>query len=328
VTASVRLPDQQFLMPAETRMPLSSPTEPVYLVGVGGDPYAVTSDSIAVYRMTADGLVDTTPVVFSTPVMGITTARQPLPAVPSGLETTPFFSTAVVRQYGTRLSLYAAVSYNVSAVHTVIRWFEMDISDTWANGEITMRQTGDYNPGMDLDVFYPHLDVDKDGNLVISGAISGPNQYVSTFYTGRLVDDPLNTLRYPPTIWAHGNSTYYWAPQDRNRWNDYSGCAVDPVDGKTVYMCGQIPRPDGEVIDGFNTDWTVPVGTMQINKNGECAGRTHTHPAHNPVNYAQEARYAQTHPVPVAPADVDAAFVTAQSNKVRAPQTVDTATAA
>jgi len=182
-------------------------------------------------------------------------------------------------------------------VHTIIRWWKIRVSDAWSNGQISMSQQGDYNPGLDLDTSYPHIDADKDGHVGLSGVITGPSRYVSMFYTSRLVNDPPNTLRYPPIIWASGNSTYFSDyGTGRNRWSDYTGCQVDPSDGKTFYMFGQIPNPAGEFFNGVNTEWTTSIGTMQINAHGSCDIKSPTTPGLSQYTTSQEIDYASKNP--------------------------------
>jgi hypothetical protein len=292
-------PKMSFVMPAENRMKLMNPNQPTYFIGpVGADQFTT---GVNVLWATHQGFHSLTPTVLTTPPMYVGDfgpgGRQPPPAVPSDLEMAFLVSTAVVRQQGARTYLYSAFGYNVSTVHSAIRWWKIEVTNAWSNGQLSMSQQGDYNPGLDLDVSYPHLDVDKDGNMGLSGVISGPKQYASLFYTSRLVNDPPNTLRYPPIIWQAGNSTYFSDfGTGRNRWQDYSGCQVDPSDGKTFYMIGQFPSPTGVFVNGVNTEWTTSVGTMQVNANGSCDVQSPTTPGPSQCTGSQETSYAKQNP--------------------------------
>jgi hypothetical protein len=321
-----------FMMPAENRMKLNNANQPTFFIGQNSV-FNVTT-GVNVLWATHQGFHSLTPVFIPTPTIfsipGVSPkGRQPPPAVPSGLEMGFQISTAVVRQHKTETYLYSAKSHNVSAVHTVIRWWKIRVTDAWANGQLQMSQQGDYNPGLNLDVSYPHLDVDKDGNMGLSGMITGPNQYASMFYTSRLVNDPPNTLRYPPIIWTQGNSTYFSDfGAGRNRWLDYSGCQVDPSDGKTFYMFGQIPDPAGYFVNGVNTQWTTSIGTMQVNANGSCDVQSPTTPGPSQCTGSQEADHAKKNPTVWSTAAIEHTTGGMTHGMKRAESTVHATTAA
>ena len=196
------------------------------------------------------------------------------------------------------------MSYAVSPVHIIVRWTEFDISSVWANSQVSLVQQGDLNDGMNLDISYAKLDVDRDGNMMINFVMTGTEQFPSLGYTGRLRTDPLGTLRYPLHIWAPGNSTFVQFEQGRNRYGDYLGGVFDPVDRKTFWMFGQIPNPVGPFnVNGSATDWTTVIGTAHLERNGECPVQLKTTPKHNYINQRTEASYAASHPTTVAPND-------------------------
>jgi len=301
------IPEQNFLMPAEARMPLAGPDQPVYFVGTAGIWFNTSIiTAMNVYWGTYDGLYSMTPA--SVPIRPMPwssgdtpypTLRQPLPAT-LGIEAPSLGSTAVV----SKGSLWAANSYGVSDVHVVVRWFEIDVSTVWSNGQISLVQEGDLNQGMDLDIGVPHLDVDRDGNMMINVVVSGPNQFPSAAYTGRLATDEKGALRYPIHIWTSGNSSYAAVLGGRNRWGDYTGGVFDPVDRKTFWMFGQIPDPNGPFnVNGSATQWTSSIGTARLDRRGDCPAHPATRAELRKINPSAEERYAAAHPPTNEPED-------------------------
>ena len=303
------IPDQIFLMPSELRMPLTNPQQPTYFVGQGGSHDGGDYlDTFAVYWGTAAGINSMTPALVPVNPMRWPAAnetfpysRQPAPAAHIGMRSAGFVATAVFYKG----SLWTALSYSVSESHLILRWAELDVSTVWSNRAVSLVQEGDVNQGMDLDLSYAKLDVDRDGNMMITFVMSGPEQYVSLGYTGRLSTDPKGTLRYPLHIWAPGNSTYA-APGSVSftRWADYIGGVFDPVDRKTFWMYGPIPNPSGAFnANGTATDWTSVIGTAHLDRNGECPPQFKTHTEHRYVNQKAENSYAASHPTPFEPED-------------------------
>jgi hypothetical protein len=291
----VHILDRYETVPAETRVPIADPAQPMFLVCNNAPVHEATGNGLEIYMARASGMVSLLAINISLPEFSTESSKGRQPPVPgttfTGLEALTFIFTAVVRQVGSRLYLYTAYSHNISLVHTAFSWVQIDITTAATDRVATLVQYGTYNVDLDLDVFYPRIDVDIDGNVLINAAISGPNQYASMMYTGRLRTDPPNTLRYPPILWAEGASTY-WSGTTRNRWLDYSGGSIDPVDGKTFYMFGEIPRFGATLVNGTNLHWSAPIGTVQLNADGECKDRVKTHPALNPVNQAREDKAA------------------------------------
>ena len=287
-------------MPAQIRMPTTQPNQPVWLWTTNVS-VVINSDKIYIYRATAGGVNNLTPYVVTLPrEISITNigayARQPSPIIPQGLIFINIPNNGVVYKD----SMWVAFANNVSSVHTVISIMEFDLSNVWATNEVTLRQFIDLDPGIDLDVGYPSLDINEEGDVMINFAISGPNQYIATGFTGRLATDPLNTIRYPVQIWLPGNSTYLSQGQNQtnsNRWLDYTGAMFDPVDRETFYMFSNCPDPRvGVMPDGVTTQWVAAFGTATINADSSCRGVVKTHPQRVQIDFKKEARYARDHP--------------------------------
>jgi hypothetical protein len=166
-------------------------------------------------------------------------AAQPQGApvdVPAGPKTQAIYlngSLWVAQDVGQELA-----SGTVSYIH----WAQIDVSN-WPN--IRVVQSGLL--GDESAWFYsPALMVDSAGNMAMVYHRSGPNEYVSAFVTGRLVDDPLGSLR-PSEVLYRGDVSYERIQGDRNRFVDYIGITIDPVDGSVWEM---VFYPQGEYRSG------------------------------------------------------------------------------
>src|SRR5947208_1165345 len=72
--------------------------------------------------------------------------------------------------------------------------------------------------------------MDHSGNFAAGYSASGPNQFPSLFYAGRLANDPLGDLTQGEAVLFAGlgievNTGIF---PFRNRWGDYSAITVDP----------------------------------------------------------------------------------------------------
>lgn len=178
--------------------------------------------------------------------------------------------------------LYTAFAHNISAVQTVIRWFEIDVAPVALGLQPALLQWGDLNVDPDIDTFMPHIDVTDDNTMAIAFYTSGPNHYITASYTIRLDSDPVNTVRTPFHVAIPNEYVYFQASANRNRYGDYIGLQVDPVDGQKLYGYTQRPDPIG-VFDPpgqfgpcFNAsicvarDWTTDLFTFRV-ENNTCA---------------------------------------------------------
>ncbi|MGH7495360.1 MAG: hypothetical protein ACREOO_23630, partial [bacterium] len=107
--------------------------------------------------------------------------------------------------------------------------------------------------------YYPAIQPDKNGNLFITFTRSGLSEYPSARYTGRLKADPPGLQA--SLVLRGGEANYIKTFGDtRNRWGDYVGIALDPVDSTKVWMLGQYAA--AEIGAGENADrWGTWVGS-------------------------------------------------------------------
>ncbi len=102
--------------------------------------------------------------------------------------------------------------------------------------------------------YYPAIATDVTNNLLTVFNRSSSTEYASVYASGRQTADPINTLQAPVLIKAGENSYQPFA----NRWGDYSGAGVDPVDGK-VWVAGEYARIEG------GSEWGTWIAKIQVN---------------------------------------------------------------
>lgn len=257
-----------FLFPAATRTPITDQKMPALFVGLDtgnsvgfcdlGSFEPTPATAIVIYTGTSAGLASyvgsvpfPTPMTFGScyPWAGNAScitqplARQPAPAVPYGLETYLGVIVDAVLHDGL---LYAVMMHNTSDVQTAVRWFIIDANPIPLKLQPVLLQWGDLNFSPDIDTFYPKIDVNDDGTMAILFYSSGPRQAVMASYTVRLESDAPYSIR-TPFHKAVPNAYRYFEDvgTGRNRFGDYMGFQVDPVDRRTFYGFSQRPDPVG-----------------------------------------------------------------------------------
>jgi hypothetical protein len=82
---------------------------------------------------------------------------------------------------------------------------------------------------------YPAVMVDQDKNMAISYSQSDTGSYIGAYYTSRLASDPVGLQPSKPLQLGKGNYIVTFSGT-RNRWGDYMGIALDPVDNSNIWM--------------------------------------------------------------------------------------------
>ena len=303
-------PVENWLCLAHNYPPLNSPNPYAFFVALGEAnatstcPNMVHSilvwwgDSQRLYNQDTPTELQITPLCFN----DNQGTRQPVPLIPFGFAYHAAVSSAVVS--GT--SLYVTLPNTVSSVHTTVRWIEVDLSEFWSNGAMSIAQDADVNPTPMLDLTSPRIEVDRDGNVGLFFNSNGPKQPIDGTYVARLQNDPLNSMRYltngpaPNTMinWAVGNATFFNQNHHSSGWR-YQGSALDPSDGKTIYMFTAIGDPNGPFdTEGRTVSFTDALGAFQINaiSCSGCQPRNPNAPHVTPVNYQFETQWAIDNP--------------------------------
>jgi hypothetical protein len=141
-------------------------------------------------------------------------------------------------------SLWAAIPAGKnfgSGEVSAIRWTQIDVS-AWPDA-VSLVQHGTF--GADgIWHFAPAIMVDASNNFAMVYARSSPTEFASAYYTGRLATDPPNTLR-PGKLLKAGTATLNlidtFNPGMRNRFTDYFGIALDPID-ESFWMMGMYAK--------------------------------------------------------------------------------------
>ncbi len=277
-------PHQQFLWPAQIRVPITDVDYPAFFVGTNANietGYGSNSTALRIYKTpsydfsTTFDYVDVpypTPMVFA-PFSSPPIQQSPDVAPLENISEQPL--TAVVYKD----SLLCAHVWGLDK--SIVRWYELDISKVVSHNEISIKQWGDIDSCTTSSLAFPAINIDNDGNMGISFVMAGPNLHASIAYTGRLKNDPLGSTRFPLQIvqtqeylYDGGNQIFPTGGGDVlvNRWGDYTALVVDPVDHKTFYIFQQLASDSPFDIDpttGISYLWTTTIASFTINKNSE-----------------------------------------------------------
>jgi hypothetical protein len=122
--------------------------------------------------------------------------------------------------------------------------------------------------GAGTHTYYPCVMVDAVGCLAVGFAASGPSLYAGAYFASRTPADPPGTVG-PTCTLAPGLDYYYRVvpPDYRNRWGDYTGLALCPVDEITFWVYNQyagiggLPDEGGSLGQGL---WNSRLGKFQV----------------------------------------------------------------
>jgi len=83
--------------------------------------------------------------------------------------------------------------------------------------------------------FYPAITVDQDHNLAITYSRSADTEYAGAYYSTKLGTDPPGLS--PSKVMVEGKDNYVVTfGGTRNRWGDYLGAALDPVNQTNIWL--------------------------------------------------------------------------------------------
>jgi len=133
------------------------------------------------------------------------------------------------RNMSTHESLVVNHSVRASLAPAGVRWYE--IRDP--NQTPTVFQQSTFTDG-DKSVWMASIAMDKAGDIGLGFSQSSSSIHPAISFTGRVPSDPLNTMELPALIFA-GNGSQIGT----NRWGDYSGLAIDPVDDCSFWYVNQ-----------------------------------------------------------------------------------------
>src|SRR5437879_12168220 len=99
------------------------------------------------------------------------------------------------------------------------------------------------------------LAMDSLGDLAVGYSVSSSAMSPAIRYAGRVPTDALNTLQTENSIIEGAGSQL----PNLNRWGDYSGMSVDPVDDCTFWYTNEYLQANGT----FN--WSTRIATFKLN---------------------------------------------------------------
>jgi hypothetical protein len=94
--------------------------------------------------------------------------------------------------------------------------------------------------------YYPALCPDNNGNLILVFSRSGPSEFASIRFTGRLATDSLGSLQGSAQLKAGAANYLHLDGGGRNRWGDYSGIAADPANPRLIWFYSLYPLPSNQ----------------------------------------------------------------------------------
>lgn len=172
------------------------------------------------------------------------------------------------RNFGDRESL--VVQHTVAAVadesmggtRNAIRWYE--VRNVSATPAVYQQGTfAPFDPANPLWRWMGSAAMDHSGNIAIGYSSSGPNQFPSLHYAGRLAGDPLNQLTQGEALMfaGLGNEIQTGVFPLRNRWGDYSALTVDPTDDCTLWYTNEYIAENDFIL---GVDWRTRIGSFKF----------------------------------------------------------------
>jgi PKD repeat protein len=238
------------LLPANLTGPTAPPANsPGLFLGLG-------SNSLYLWRMAPDWATPDNSVITRTqiPVAAFNRActqnciPQPDTAQTLDVLGDRLMQPLVYRNFGTHSALVANHSVLTGST-TGIRWYE--IRDPF--GTPAVFQQGTFTPDTHHR-WMGSIGMDKVGNIAVGYSVGGSDLYPSIRYTGREATDTPGVLQSESTI-VDGTGSQLTS---LNRWGDYSGMSIDPVDDCTFWYTTEYLQNSGT----FN--WSTRVALFKF----------------------------------------------------------------
>lgn len=136
----------------------------------------------------------------------------------------------------------------VSAAYSAIKYYKVNLSNNTVVEQAAFGAEGFWH-------YYPALAVDSAHNIAISFSRSGNNEYAGAFYVSKRSTDPEGFERAFLLQEGRGNYVKTFGGT-RNRWGDYNGIWIDPVNKKDFWLIG-------EYAHAANT-WGTWIGKLRV----------------------------------------------------------------
>ena len=116
--------------------------------------------------------------------------------------------------------------------------------------------------GTGVSTFFPSISVNSLGDMVVGFSASGPTIYPGAYYVGKFSTDPANTI-LSSNVFKTGEDYYIRTlGGTRNRWGDFTGSSVDPLDDQTFYIFNQYAMTRGSLLNSEEGRWATCFGLV------------------------------------------------------------------
>lgn len=164
--------------------------------------------------------------------------------------------TPKYRNFGSHETIVLNFSVDVDGNDRAgIRWIELrrNPGEEWA-----LHQEGTYTQDDDLSRFMGSIAMDGSGNILLGYSTVGPNNFLSSRFTGRLSGDPLGTMSIDEYEHATGLGN-----NPTQRWGDYAAMNIDPLDDRTFWFNNEYMR---------EFDWSTRIITVMLRRDSVDVG--------------------------------------------------------
>ncbi|WDI30839.1 calcium-binding protein [Hyphococcus flavus] len=168
------------------------------------------------------------------------------------------------------LTFSVSPKFGPNSSQTTTHWVELDATSPAAISLLQQGNIGGEDIAPGTHTFHSSINVNKDGSVLINFSASGPSIYPGAYYAIRGADDPIG--EFGPAQTLSPGIDYYFrnrlgegiSSQTTNRWGDFSGVSVDPVDGTTFWFFNQFADTRGSPnAAGQDGRWRVVLGSAR-----------------------------------------------------------------
>ncbi len=223
---------------------------------------------------------------FTTPVVSIKTITVPSgaapPTAPVKGSTTGTLDTLDGRMMNANIrdgKLYATHCISSSS-KAAARWYQVNLN-SWpitTTATPTLSQSGTILPSTGESTFFPAIAANARGDVAVAYGASSLTVYPQVSISARRALDPTGTMSQS-TVLASGTTAPTTAG---NRWGDYFGIAVDPLNDCTFWCIGETGGSSwSTVINSFSVAQSTDINQdgstnsedlgLQLLKTGDCA---------------------------------------------------------
>jgi len=242
------------LLPADLDgMTLPPAGSPEYFMGSmdNGGPYGAPQDALTLWEFHVDWAIPGNSTFILAATLPVAAYDSIFPCSPGSRDCIPQPGTTekvdilsyrqrpmwrlAYRNFGTYEALVTNQSVEATTGIAGIRWYEVRSPDT----SPVVYQEGTYAPGASDGIhrWMGSIAMDQSGNMALGySASDGTSTFPSSWYTGRLVSDPLGSMPQGEGIFVNGLGSQL---STGSRWGDYTSMTVDPVDDCTFWFINE-----------------------------------------------------------------------------------------